>query len=334
MGRRPAPSPRNIAARFRAAGRREGIATKRMEEMQDIPEASSDSQKQTIRSRLGNALGRSAQVFLTALQTSRVDVVALLIDGENISPDLIAHVLVEAGKFGGVTIRRVYGNITSPNMQRWKEVMAHYALQGMHQTPITPGKNAADIALAVDTMDLLYREQVTRFCLVASDSDYTPLVLRLRAAGCLVIGIGEPKTPLPLVKACTVFVFTDQLVPSPSKTKSPPVSFSPEASAPAVQKAKAKQTVLLATESVRETKDLPAFLKRAYNEATKGKETEWVLVSRLGMVLRQIDPTFKVTTYGQKDLSSLLKQHEDIFEIRKRSAKGGHLEVRLRKPTH
>jgi len=261
-----------------------------------------------------------------------VEVVALLIDGENISPDVIPHVLVEAGKFGGVTVRRIYGNITSPNMQRWKEVMLQYALQGMHQMPITPGKNAADIALAVDAMDLLYREQVTRFCLVASDSDYTPLVLRLRAAGCLVIGIGEPKTPPPLVKACTVFFFTDQLIPSFSKA--PTVLSSSEASAPSVQKAKAKQTGVLSTDGAQGTKDLPALLKRAYNEATKGKETEWVLVSRLGLALRQIDPTFKATTYGQKDLSSLLKQHEDLFEIRKRSAKGGHLEVRLRRPTN
>ncbi len=302
--------------------------------MQDISGASSDSQRQTISSRVGSALWRSAQVFLTVLQTSRVDVVALLIDGENISPDVIPHVLVEAGKFGGVTVRRIYGNITSPNMQRWREVMPQYALQGMHQTPITPGKNAADIALAVDAMDLLYREQVTRFCLVASDSDYTPLVLRLRAAGCLVIGIGEPKTPPPLVKACTVFFCTDQLVLSSSKAKAPTVLSSSEASAPSVQKAKAKQTILLSTDGAQGTKDLPALLKRAYNEATKGKETEWVLVSRLGLALRQIDPTFKATTYGQKDLSSLLKQYEDLFEIQKRSAKGGHLEVRLRRPTH
>lgn len=301
--------------------------------MQDIPEASSVSEKQTIRSRLGNALHRSAQVFLTVLQSSRVEVVALLIDGENSSPDLMTHVLVEAGKFGGVTIRRVYGNMASPNMQRWKEVMARYALLGMHQAPIIPGKNAADIALTVDAMDLFYREQVTRFCLVASDSDYTPLALRLRAAGCLVIGIGEPKTPPPLVKACTVFVFTDQFVPLPSKAKSPPVSFSSEASAPAPQKARTRQTGVSATENMQKAKDLPALLQRAYNMAIKGKETEWVLVSRLGIVLRQIAPTFKATTYGQKDLSSLLKQHEDLFEIRKRGANGGHLEVRLRKPT-
>lgn len=303
--------------------------------MKDTPEAQPESQGETILSRLSSVLLRGTHLFLTLLQTSHVDVVALLIDGENISPDVIAHVLVEAGKFGGVTIRRVYGNISSPNMQRWKEVMPHYALQGMHQTQIVPGKNAADIALAVDAMDLYYREHITRFCLVASDSDYTPLVLRLRAAGCLVIGIGEPKTPLPLVKMCTVFVFTDQLVPSSSRAKSATVSSTPEVAATPIPKAKIKQTVSLSTSAeIQADQGLPALLMRAYKEATKGKETEWVLVSRLGIVLRQIDPMFNTTTYGQKDLSSLLKQHEDTFEIRKRSAKGGHLEVRLRRPAH
>src|SRR5260370_15884257 len=120
-------------------------------------------------------------------------------------------------------------------MQRWKEILSHYALQGMHQPPIVPGKNVADIALAVDAMDLLHRKQVTRFCLVASDSDYTPLVLRLRAAGCLVIGIGEPKTPAALMKACTVFISTDQLMPSSSRAKSAPVA--PTLSRPATEKA-------------------------------------------------------------------------------------------------
>lgn len=299
--------------------------------MQEMSGASPDPQKHTVCSRVVNALHKSAQAFFSVLHTSHVDAVALLIDGENISPDLLAPVLIEAGKFGGVTIRRLYGNMSSPNMQRWKEVMVRYALQGMHHIPLISGKNAADIALAVDAMDLLYREQITRFCLLASDSDYTPLVLRLRAAGCLVIGIGEPKTPLPLVHACTVFLFTDQLVPSPFKTKAPPVLSPPEVSPLRTQQEKAEQTAVLSPEEVQKVQDLRTLLTRAYAETIKGKEVEWVLVSRLGLALRQIDPTFQAAIYGQKDLSSLLKQHEDLFEIRKRSAKGGHLEVRLRK---
>jgi hypothetical protein len=281
---------------------------------------------------MNSILQHSAHLFLTSLQASHVDVVALLIDGENVSPDVTAHVLAEAGRYGGVAIRRVYGNTSSPNMQRWKDVMLHYALQGMHQPQIAAGKNAADIALTVDAMELYYREHVTRFCLVSSDSDYTPLVCRLRAVGCLVIGIGEPKTPLPLVHACTVFISTNQLVPSLSKTK--PVTTSTEETSPvSVPEVIPEQKKSLSTE-IEAKPDISALLVIAYKEAIKEKEDEWVLVSRLGVVLKQIDSTFKTATYGQKDLSSLLKQYENIFEIRKRSAKGGHLEVRLRKVSH
>ncbi len=287
------------------------------------------SQGQTILSRLGGKLMWIVHVFLTLLQTSHVAVVALLIDGENISPDLIAQVLVEAGKFGGVMIRRVYGNVTSPNMQPWKEVMTHYALQGMHQMQTVTGKNAADIALAVDAMDLFYRDHVTRFCIVGSDSDYTPLVLRLRSAGCMVIGIGEPKTSPTLVKAYTVFVSTDQLTQRSSRTK--PAVVSSAKVAPTAPLPTTKKKISSPTLPTKPNTELPDLLSRAYKEATKGKESEWVLISQLGIVLRKIDPSFKTTDYGQKDLSSLLMKHEDLFEIRKRSGRGGHLELRLRK---
>ena len=80
--------------------------------------------------------------------------------------------------------------------------------------------------------------------------------------------------------------------------------------------------------------ELPALLTRAYQQATNGKASEWVLIPQLGIVLRKIDPSFKTKAYGQKDLSSLLKRYEDLFEIRKRNDKGGHLEVRLRKQAH
>jgi NYN domain/OST-HTH/LOTUS domain len=287
------------------------------------------SHGRTILSRLGSMLMRMVHVFLTLLQTSHVAVVALLIDGENISPDLAAQMLVEAGKFGGVMIRRVYGNVTSPNMQRWKEVMTQYALQGMHQMQTVTGKNAADIALAVDAMDLFYRDHVTRFCIVGSDSDYTPLVLRLRSVGCMVIGIGELKTSPTLVKAYTVFVSTDQLTLRSARTK--PTVVSSAKVAPTAQIPTTKKKISPPTLAIKPNTELTDLLSRAYKEATKGKASEWVLISQLGIVLRKIDPSFKTKDYGQKDLSSLLMKHEDLFEIRKRSGRGGHLELRLQK---
>src|SRR5260370_30788403 len=198
--------------------------------------------------------------------------------------------------------------------------MTDYILEGMHQMDIVTGKNAADIDLVVDSMDMFYRYHVTRFCLVASDSDYYPLVLRLRSVGCMVIGIGEPKAPLALVEACTVFISTDQLKQSPSRAKSTKVStvpITPTAPLPATKQKSSLNTAL----PTQPNAQLPSLLTRAYQQATNGKESEWVLISQLGIVLRKIDPSFKTKAYGQKDLSSLLNRYEDLFHIHKRNDK-------------
>ena len=148
-----------------------------------------------------------------------------------------------------------------------------------------------------------------------------------------MIGIGEPKTPSSLVKAYTVFVSTDQLTQSSKRAKSTAVTSAktaPTAPLPTTR----QKTSLPTSLPIQPNAELSDLLSRAYKEATKGKESEWVLISQLGVMLRKIDPTFKTTAYGQKDLSSLLKNHEDLFEIRKRSGRGGHLEVRLRNKAH
>jgi uncharacterized protein (TIGR00288 family) len=168
-------------------------------------------------------LSWSLHRLLAWLHIPFVASVALLIDGDNSSsePALIAQVLVEAGKFGGVTIRRVYGNWSLPAMQRWRDTAQRHGFEERHHGQTAAGKNATDIALAVDAMHLFYRDHITHFCLLTSDSDYTPLVLWLRQAGCLVIGIGEAKTPPALTKACTVFISTEQLASPPTSTAAP-----------------------------------------------------------------------------------------------------------------
>ncbi len=274
--------------------------------------------------RLGWLMKPGIRFLFSLLHPSPVAPVALLIDGDNISPDLIAHILVEAGKFGGVTIRRVYGNWGSPSMQSWKNVTIHYALQQVHSTQIATGKNAADIALVIDAMDLLYRDHIERFCLVTSDSDYTALVLRLCTAGCLVVGIGRPATPTALMRACTVFVSTAQLAPTASASK-------PAVASSVTSESASSSPPPAATTKVKVNTELTTLLTNAYREAAKGKETEWVLISRLGLGLKKLNPAFNTKSYGYKDLSSLIKARMDLFETRKQNSKGGHLEVQLRK---
>ena len=240
--------------------------------------------------------------------TSPVAPVALLIDGENAQiPDLIAHMLVEAGKMGGVTIRQVYGNWAAPCMQSWKKHLTHYALQPMGNRP---GHNATDIALVIGAMDQLHCDGIRHFCLVAGDSDYVPLVSRLRQGGCTVLVIGPPACSSALKEASSVFLSTDQLLPQASSRPS------------------SSQAIVPAPPS-----ELSMLLTKAYHVARQKSKTEWVLLSALGSVLRQLNPHFQVIC-GKQKLSTLIKQHPTLFEIRQRISGDGQVgEVRLHSST-
>jgi len=253
----------------------------------------------------------TATTSLTPQNTLAASPVALLIDGENvIAPDMIAHILVEAGKMGGVVIRQVYGNWAAPSMHRWKEMMTHYELEQMGNVPANAGRNATDIALVIGAMDLLHRG-VRHFCLVTGDSDYLPLVLRLRQDKCTVLGIGMPNASHALKEACNRFLTTEQLMPHTA---------SPKSMIPA-------PTSLPTTCSMEE---LSTLLTDAYLQVTKKSGNEWILLATLGKALRDRNPNFQ-DTQGKKKLSTLIKQHSGIFEVRLRKVgKGQIAEVRLR----
>ena len=124
----------------------------------------------------------------------------------------LPQMLVEAGKYGLVTVRRIYGDWTTSNMNGWKEILNFHAFQPVQQFRYTIGKNATDSAMIIDAMDIMHSGVVDGFCLVSSDSDYTRLATRIRESGVYVMGIGEKKTPKPFVNACDVFVYTENLV--------------------------------------------------------------------------------------------------------------------------
>ena len=136
---------------------------------------------------------------------------AVLIDGDNAQPSLIDKILTECAKFGNITIRRVYGDWTTPQMKGWKEALNTHAVQPIQQFRYTVGKNATDSAMIIDAMDILHSDLVDAFCLVSSDSDYTRLATRIREEGFFVMGIGRSITPKPFVKACNIFTYTENL---------------------------------------------------------------------------------------------------------------------------
>ena len=132
---------------------------------------------------------------------------AVLIDGDNIPSKYIKEMMEEIAKYGTPTIKRIYGDWTSPHVTRWKAVLLENAITPIQQYAYTTGKNATDSAMIIDAMDILYAREVDGFCLVSSDSDFTKLATRLREAGKHVYGIGEKKTPDPFIVACDKFIY-------------------------------------------------------------------------------------------------------------------------------
>ena len=131
---------------------------------------------------------------------------AVLIDAENVSARHARAVFEAAGKLGEATVRRIYGDFSNGRLASWNAAVRGFSIVPCHQGSHARGKNAADIALAIDAMDLVYRERLNGFVLVSSDSDFTRLAQRLREGGFAVYGFGERKAPQAFRNACHRFV--------------------------------------------------------------------------------------------------------------------------------
>lgn len=135
--------------------------------------------------------------------------IALLIDADNSPARSVQKIFSELARHGKVNIRKAYGNWTSSNLKGWEAVLQDHAIQPIQQYDLTKGKNATDLAMAIDAMDILYTKQVDAFCIVSSDCDFTPLATRILSDGKSVIGFGERKTPSVFVNACSTFLYLD-----------------------------------------------------------------------------------------------------------------------------
>ena len=230
--------------------------------------------------------------------------VAILIDGDNAQSSLLPQMLVEAGRHGQVTVRRIYGDWTTNSMNSWKETLNYHAFQPIQQFRYTIGKNATDSAMIIDAMDLLHSGVVDGFCLVSSDSDYTRLATRIRETGIFVMGIGEKKTPKPFVNACDVFVYTENLVTEKKATQQ--------------KQTQHKKATGKAKEEKEDLDPMP-ILSQAFEMAV-GQEG-WASLAGMGNALYQLDPSFDPRTYGHKQLSRLIK-NLDQFELRSQEIAG------------
>lgn len=225
---------------------------------------------------------------------------AVLIDADNIPAKHAEAILKEIATFGEPALRRVYGDWSSGQLRGWADTVREHGLVAHQETANTKGKNASDIGLVIDAMDILHTGRFNGFVLVSSDSDFTALANRIREQGLEVIGIGELKTPESLRNVCNRFVLIENIVDETALTKAGTPTNSNKL--PAI---KAAPLIIAAMEKIEQ-------------------DDEWYMLSILGKQIIAASSDFDTRTYGHKKLSSLVGSLKQ-FETRKN---GQHLEVR------
>ncbi len=240
--------------------------------------------------------------------------IALLIDCDNVSYSAITGVLNELAKHGVTNIRRAYGNWKSPNMKGWEEQLHPFAIQPIQQFAYTAGKNATDAAMIIDAMDLLYTQALDAFAFMTSDSDFTPIVMRILTNGLKVYGFGEKKTPEPFVKACSLFIYTENLEVSenePEKTE------------------KTRKDAKRSRNELRGEAGLVNILRTAVEQTAE--DDGWSHLGRVGQYISN-NTSLSPVNYGYKKWSDLIRV-SDLFEIEMRNNNSVMYIKAKRKPT-
>ncbi len=228
---------------------------------------------------------------------------AVLIDADNAQPGIVDALLAEIANYGTASVKRIYGDWTSPNLRGWKEVLLDHSIQPIQQFAYTRGKNATDSAMIIDAMDLLYSDAFDGFCIVSSDSDFTKLASRIRESGLAVYGFGEKKTPSPFVAACDKFIYTEVLL-------------TPEGDAEVLSR---KSSV----ELKQDTK-LVGSLRKAVEASSD--ESGWAQLAHVGSHLNNQASNFDPRNYGYGKLGELVKATK-LFNIEERPIGDGRSKV-------
>ena len=229
--------------------------------------------------------------------------IALLIDCDNVSHNSIEGVLEELAKYGMVNVRHAHGDWNNQSLSGWINRLHPNAIRPMQQFAYTKGKNATDSAMIIDAMDLLYSNSVDAFALMTSDSDFTPLVLRILESGLPVYGFGEKKTPKPFVDACSPFIYTENLVTEEEKEKADTGTNSPK------KLSKKSKTEL------RRDNALVKLLRTAVEQSSE--DDGWAHMSHVGHYISN-NSSFSSINYGYKKLGDLIRASE-LFDVEMRN---------------
>lgn len=230
---------------------------------------------------------------------------AVLIDADNTSPRIADGLFEEIAQVGEASVRRIYGDFSQGRSKGWADILAKHAIIPQQQFAYTTGKNASDITLVIDAMDLLHSGRFDGFCLVSSDSDFTRLAARIREQGVDVFGFGEQKTPESFRQACRRFIYTENLVPDAAANVA-------SATKQALQPANRAKSII--------------------KKAILQMETEdgWAPLGAVGTQLANLAPDFDPRTFGCRKLSDLVRE-TGAFDIDRLDS--GPLRIRVKPPS-
>ena len=230
-------------------------------------------------------------------KSNKEDHIALFIDCDNISHRSIEGIINELSKYGVVNIRHAYGNWTKDNLKNWEEKLLEFAIKPIQQFDYSKNKNATDILMTIDAIDLLHTKDIDAFAFATSDSDFTPVVMRVQAEGIKVYGFGEKKTPKPFMAACSQFIFTEKLMSNSADS----AGSADNMQAPVRKSGK----------EMRSDTWLVNVLRTAVEQTMD--EQGWANLADIGQYINN-STSFSPINFGYKKLSNLIDEI-DLFDV-------------------
>ena len=252
--------------------------------------------------------------------------IAMFIDADNTRLGKLEEVIREVSAFGRIVVKRAYGNWKKEVLKNWEQEIKRLAIHANQQFDYVSGKNATDMALTIDAMDMLYRGIYDAFVIVASDSDYTPLAVRIHESGVFVIGVGEKKTPTAFRNACDEFIFLENLgtkEDDPALIETPAAAMQiAEPSLPAAadsvsEDAETEEEAEASDIGIEKVHDLLKVASEKYED-----EDGYTNVAAAGTFIKRTMPEFDARTYGYKKLPELIAAFPELYEIKRFQGKG------------
>ncbi len=242
--------------------------------------------------------------------------IALLIDADNTQLQKIENVIREVSTHGRIVVKRAYGNWKKDELKNWEEVLERLAIKAEQQFDYVSGKNATDMALVIDAMNLLHKGLYDAFVIVASDSDYTPLAINLHESGIYVMGVGEKKTPESFRNSCDEFVFLENIA---GETKDSSTD-QEKVCAENLESNTENSDASIADDKNESIETIHNLLEIASN---KYQDDEgYVNISSAGQFIKRAKPDFDVRTFGYVKLPDLIRDFSDKYEMKRYPGKG------------